>query len=152
MRRVVESSLSLVYVTLMSVKISASYLGNKKTRLIHGPSGAELLTAAPVDNAGDGSSFSPTDLVAAAFGSCVITTLAIFAEREGIVLSEMSIDVEKIMQQAPRRVGELRAKLRLKRPATDDQRIKLERVAHTCPVHKSLHPELTVTIEMDWHD
>ncbi|HEY0152537.1 MAG TPA: OsmC family protein, partial [Longimicrobium sp.] len=68
----------------MAVEITGSYAGNLKTELRHTPSGALLQTAAPRDNMGDGSSFSPTDLLAASLGSCMVTTMAIVAQREGI--------------------------------------------------------------------
>jgi len=134
----------------MSVKISGEYLGNKKVRLRHGPSGTELCTAAPVDNQGDGSSFSPTDLTAASFGSCVLTTMAIYAERNGIVLSEMSMEVEKIMSDNPRKISELNLKVSLPASLSTDERKKLENVARSCPVHRSLHAELKAPIEFSY--
>ncbi|HXO19619.1 MAG TPA: OsmC family protein [Thermoanaerobaculia bacterium] len=126
----------------MAVEITGRYTGNLKMELRHGPSGTTLKTAAPVDNKGDGSSFSPTDLVAAALGSCMVTTMAIVAEREGIDFSTASFRIEKHMANDPRRVGALPITIRMPPGLTPDQRTKLERAAHTCPVGRSLRPEL----------
>src|SRR5690349_3800793 len=91
----------------MSVEITGRYTGKLGTELTHGPSGALLRTAAPLDNQGDGSSFSPTDLVAAALASCIVTTMAIVAEREGISFRDATFRVEKHMIAQPRRIGAL---------------------------------------------
>jgi putative redox protein len=130
----------------MAVEITGTYTGNLKMELTHGPSGAKLKTAAPVDNKGDGSSFSPTDLVAAALGSCIVTTMAIVAEREGIDFTTASFRVEKHMQNEPRRIARLPVEVHMPPGLTPDQRAKLERTAHTCPVHKSLLPEIEAEI------
>jgi putative redox protein len=126
----------------MAVEITGTYTGNLKMELTHGPSGAKLKTAAPVDNKGDGSSFSPTDLVAAALGACIVTTMAIVAEREGIDFTTASFKVEKHMQSDPRRIARLPVEIHMPAGLSADQRAKLERTGHTCPVHKSLLPEL----------
>ena len=131
----------------MAVEITGRYTGNLKMELTHGPSKATLKTAAPVDNKGDGSSFSPTDLVAAALGSCMVTTMGIVAEREGIDFRAASFRVEKHMQSDPRRIAALPVVIHLPRSLTPDQRTKLERAAHTCPVHRSLLPEIEKQVE-----
>lgn len=136
----------------MAVEITGKYTGNLKMDLTHGPSGAVLKTVAPVDNQGDGSTFSPTDLVAAALGSCVVTTMSIVAEREGIDFSTASFKVEKHMQSNPRRIGKLPLTIQMPRGLTPDQRIKLERAGHTCPVHKSLLPEIAAEIRFVYED
>lgn len=130
----------------MSVEITGSYLGAKKVKLTHGPSGEVLVTEAPKDNGGEGKSFSPTDLVAAAFGSCVLTTIAIVAERLGIEISGMSMRVEKHMSQDPRRVGNIPLEVHLPRALSEDDRVKVERAGRACPVHKSLHPDVQAEI------
>ena len=81
----------------MSVKINGRYIGTKKVELIHEPSGETVRTDAPRDNGGEGSLFSPTDLVAAALGSCAVTTIAIVAERSEIDLEVLEFSVEKEM-------------------------------------------------------
>ena len=126
----------------MAVEITGRYTGTLNMELTHGPSGAVLKTAAPKDNLGDGSSFSPTDLVAAALGSCMVTTMAIVAEREGIDFTSASFHVEKHMVMDPRRIGRLPVRIHLPANLTPEQRTKLERAAHTCPVHRSLIPEI----------
>lgn len=136
----------------MAVSITGTYGGSLKTTLSHGPSGAELLTAAPRDNQGDGSSFSPTDLLAAALGSCAVTTMAIAARREGIPFEHAAFSLEKHMRADPRRVD--RVPVRIQMPAGLDalQRAVLERVAIECPVARSLHPEVGKDIEFVYPD
>ncbi|MCB1037367.1 MAG: OsmC family protein [Acidobacteria bacterium] len=124
------------------VHIEGTYVGVLKTELLHGPSGARMVTAAPLDNEGDGSSFSPTDLVASALGACMMTILGIIARREGIDLTGASFRVEKHMQSSPRRIASLPVTLHLPGGLTVDQKTKLERGALTCPVHRSLLPEI----------
>ena len=126
----------------MAVEITGKYAGNLKTELTHGPSGAVLRTAAPVDNNGDGSSFSPTDMVAAALGACMLTVMAMVAERDGIDFSAAAFRVEKHMVSNPRRIGALPVVLHMPAGLTGEQKKKLERTALTCPVHHSLLPEI----------
>ena len=128
----------------MGVIIDGVYLGNKKARLKHEPSGTEILTVAPKDNFGDGSSFSPTDLVASALGACTMLIMSIPAEREGIDLSGLRMRVEKEMSSAPRRLGKLTLEVHLPGRLSTVERERLERVARECPVLCSLHPDITV--------
>ena len=130
----------------MSVSISGRYTGGLKVQLTHGPSGATLSTAAPVDNQGDGSSFSPTDMVAAALGACMLTIVAMVAERDGIDTSQLAFEAEKHMQSSPRRIGSIPIVLHMPAGLTSAQRDKLERAALTCPVHHSLLPEIEKSI------
>ena len=99
-------------------------------------------TAAPVDNQGDGSSFSPTDLLAASLGSCMVTTMAIVAQREGIPFEGASFSLEKHMRSDPRRVDFLPVTVRMPAGLSPEQRERLESVARTCPVDRSLHPDI----------
>lgn len=123
----------------MAVKISGKFLSHKKVELTHEDSGTKLVTAAPKDNAGDGSSFSPTDLVAAGFGSCVLTTIAIVAERDGVDITGSHFNVEKHMSSdTPRRIADLPLVVHLPARLTQEQREKYERVGRACPVHQSL--------------
>jgi len=130
----------------MSVEMTGVYVGQKKVRLVHGPSGEVLITEAPKDNGGEGRSFSPTDLLGAAFGSCVLTTIAIVAERSGINVEGMHMRVEKHMQQEPRRVGLLPLEVHLPASLVGQDRQRLERAGRACPVHKSLHPDVKADI------
>jgi putative redox protein len=130
----------------VSVAITAKYLDRKLVEVVHTPSGTKYRTAAPVDNAGDGSSFSPTDLVVAALGSCILTTIAIYCERKNLPCGPMNIQLEKQMIDSPRRIGAIPATLHFGKDTPADLRPVLERVAGTCPVHKSLHPDVIVTV------
>ncbi len=128
----------------MSVIIDGVYVGNKKARLKHEPSGTEILTVAPKDNFGDGSSFSPTDLVASGLGACMMLIMSIAGEREGMDLSGMRFRVEKEMISAPRRIGKLTLELHLPARLDAPQRERLESVARECPVLRSVHPDVVV--------
>ncbi len=128
----------------MSVRIEGFYLGKKRTRLIHGPSRSEMNTDAPVDNGGEGAFFSPTDMVAAALGACMMTIMGIVAERTNLDLSGMSMDVEKEMCSAPRRIGRLSVTIHAPARLAPADREKLEKAAHACPVKESLHPNVEV--------
>lgn len=130
----------------MSVGITGKYLGTKKVHLVHEPSGEVLVTEAPKDNGGEGKSFSPTDLVAAAYGSCVMTTIAIVAERSGLSVEGMHMRVEKQMQSEPRRIGNIPLTVHMPKALSEQDRQKLERAGLACPVHKSLHPDVKAEI------
>ncbi len=121
-------------------------------QLSHGPSGATLTTVPPRDNGGDGSSFSPTDLVGAALASCALTTLALAAQREGLSWGNARARVEKIMTPPPRRIGELVVVFEMPREVRREHRQRLEEVARTCPVARSLHPDVKVPMEFSYGD
>ena len=123
------------------------YKGDLRTEAVHLGSGSAIVTDAPVDNQGKGEAFSPTDLVATALGSCMLTIMGIVARRDGIDIEDATAEVEKIMSQSPRRIGEIKVRLIFKGPLNDIERGKLERAARTCPVSGSLHDELKETIE-----
>lgn len=135
----------------MSVEVTIAYQGELRCEAVHGPSGVRLHTDAPVDNHGRGESFSPTDLVATALGACVLTILGIQAEKHGLDLSGARVTVEKHMSaDLPRRIARL--PVRVSVPLDFDERVRtvLERAAHTCPVHQSLHPEIDKPIRFLW--
>lgn len=139
----------------MTVHISSEYLGGLRCKSKHATSASELLTDAPVDNHGKGESFSPTDLVATALGACVMTTMGILAQRLNIDLAGMHADCTKDMVADPvRRIGKLTAKITIPKSVSAKisplDREKLERAAHSCPVHKSLHPDVQSVIELNW--
>jgi putative redox protein len=127
----------------MAIQISVEYLGNTSCRAVHGPSGQELRTTAPKDNGGDGSTFSPTDLLATSLGTCVITIMAMAAERRGIDVRGATVTVEKHMTtEPPRRIARLPVRVKLPvRPSPTDLKV-LEAAAHGCPVHRSIHPDI----------
>jgi putative redox protein len=134
----------------VTVEIDVVYEGGLHTRAVHGPSGAELATDAPKDNEGLGEAFSPTDLLAAALGSCTLTVMGIVARRRGWSMEGARAHVKKQMVVDPvRRVGRLAVDLYM--PALpEDARPILERTALICPVHKSLHPEVVVELRFLW--
>jgi uncharacterized OsmC-like protein len=133
------------------VHLSSVYEGGLRCRATHAPSGTSLVTDAPVDNHGKGESFSPTDLVATALGACMMTIMGIVAERHGVNLVGMRAEtVKEMTKEPPRRIASLRTRLTIPLPADHPQRAALEQAAHTCPVHKSLHPEIDAAIEFVW--
>jgi putative redox protein len=135
----------------MSVEITMTYEGSLRCTATHAPSGKTLQTDAPVDNMGRGESFSPTDLVATALGTCIATTMAIVAQREGLDLAGMRVKVIKEMVVQPtRRIGQLTTHITIPLKLTPEQQRKLEHAAHACPVHKSLHPDVKLPITFQW--
>jgi putative redox protein len=132
------------------VAIQLEYQGELHCKAVHGPSGAELNTDAPKDNQGRGESFSPTDLVAAALGSCMLTVMGIMARTLEIDITGATASVEKEMTPPPRRIERLAVKIHVPQSISAENRVKLERAAHTCPVHKSLHPDVQMPIEFTW--
>ncbi len=115
--------------------------------LTHGPSGARIQTVPPADNGGTGDRFSPTDLVGAALAACALSTMALVAQREGLAWGDARAFVEKRMSPPPRRIAELPLVIELPREVRPDQRQRLEEVAWTCPVARSLHPDVKVPME-----
>lgn len=123
------------------VKMTLQYMGGLHCVATHGPSGRTLETDAPVDNHGRGESFSPTDLVASALGACMATVMGIYAEKHGIDLQGTRVEVSKEMTTTgQRRIARLTTEIWF--PAGLEKNPVLERVALTCPVHASLHPEV----------
>lgn len=135
----------------MSVRIDLVYRGDLRCEATHAPSGTVLSTDAPVDNQGKGESFSPTDLVATALGTCIMTTMGIYAKRHEIDLCGGTVTVLKEMTQVPvRRIARLTTEVKLPVPKDHPQREALERAALTCPVHQSLHPDVDKPITFVW--
>ena len=122
---------------------TARYEGHLRTEATHTASGTVIQTDAPVDNHGRGEAFSPTDLVGTALGTCILTTMAIVAERHQVDLVGSSFTMEKIMSSsAPRRIAQLNVALHLPAALSPENRALMERTAHTCPVALSLNPEI----------
>ncbi|MBL8749015.1 MAG: OsmC family protein [Planctomycetes bacterium] len=132
------------------VKIQAKYEGDLCCTAIHGPSSAELRTDAPKDNEGLGRYFSPTDLVATALATCVLTTMGIVARRHGIALAGATAQVEKHMTAAPRRIGRLPLVVTVPGALPPEHKKLLEAAAHGCPVHRSLHADVEAPITFVW--
>jgi putative redox protein len=133
------------------VEIDLSYDGELRCTARHGPSGSVILTDAPTDNLGKGQAFSPTDLLATALGSCILTTMAIVAGRIGVELKGATAHVTKEMTAVPtRRIGRITVKIDIPVAATPEQRKRLESAGGHCPVHKSLSAEVEVVTEYRW--
>lgn len=132
------------------VAINIQYEGNLHCEAEHGPSGTKLTTDAPKDNQGRGESFSPTDLVATALGSCMLTIMGVAAKNFGVSIDGASASVEKEMSASPRRIGRLSVILTIPHEFDDQMRAKLERAALACPVHKSLHPDMELPVTFKW--
>lgn len=130
------------------VQMTGVYEGDKHCEIKHGPSNNIIQTDAPKDNNGRGEAFSPTDLVGAALGSCIVTTMAIFGEKNGmnVNLKGAHFKVTKVMKMDPRQIGELTVEITLPESLTGEERATLEKIAHTCPVARSLNPELKVPV------
>lgn len=133
-------------------KIETLWLGDQRSEVTHTQSGTKILTDAPVDNNGRGEYFSPTDLVATALGSCIITMMDAYAIRHGIDLKGTRLVTEKIMAANPRRIGEIKIELFIPGKIETKHQKALINAAHTCPVGKSLHPELKQNIEFHFEE
>ena len=121
---------------------SARYTGQLRTEATHNASGNTIITDAPVDNHGRGEAFSPTDLVAASLGACMMTIMGIVAERHQLDLTSVTYDVTKHMAAEPRRIRQIDVQFHLPASLPEKERALLERAAHTCPVALSLNPEI----------
>jgi putative redox protein len=132
------------------VQIDTEYVGDLKCTSEHVPSGVTLTTDAPKDNHGEGRSFSPTDLVATALGTCVATILGIQAEKHDLNLEGIEISVEKEMASNPRRIDSLRTEVTMPVVLDASTRTRLERAARHCPVDESIHPDIDAPIVFHW--
>jgi putative redox protein len=133
------------------VSISFEYQGDLHCQTVHGPSGTVLNTDAPKDNHGRGESFSPTDLVATALGSCMLTTMGILARTLNVDLAGATATVEKEMVSSPTRtIGQLTVHIRIPQAVSQENQTKLERAALHCPVAKSLNPGVQVPTTFTW--
>lgn len=128
------------------VKMSATYQGEKHCEITHEPSSSKIATDAPKDNNGRGLLFSPTDLLGAALGSCMLTVMAIAAEKDGVDLKGARVNVEKEMSASPRKIAKLNTVLHMPMSVPADYRKKLETIAHNCPVKLSLGADVQVPV------
>lgn len=130
---------------------TVTYDSNLRTTCLHLQSGSSFETDAPSDNKGQGARFSPTDLIATGLGACLITTMGIKAETMDIKLDGAKVKVTKVMLSEPRRIGKIVIAVTM--PALNlDEKTKeiLERVGRTCPVERSLHPNMELDISFTW--
>jgi putative redox protein len=135
------------------VSQSFRYLGKLRCNATHDPSGVELITDAPTDNQGRGESFSPTDLVVTALATCQVTTMGIVAGRDNVSLDGAKVHAEKHMStDAPRRIARIALKIDFPPGIPRHYREKLELTARTCPVMRSVHPDVTVDVTFSYPD
>jgi len=133
------------------VEMKVVYEGGLRCAVTHGPSGNQITTDAPVDNHGKGEAFSPTDLVAAATGACMVTILGIVAEREQVDVTGTTVVVQKEMSaDTPRRISRLVIEISVPLSSDHCSRRKLEAAAMACPVKQSLHPDIAIEIDWSW--
>ena len=128
------------------------YKGALRTEMTHLQSTSVIENDAPTDNMGKGERFSPTDMVATALGSRMLTTMGIKANSMDIDLTDSKVDITKIMKADPRRIGGIKAHVTMSKSLNLDDKTKeiLERVARTCPVERSLHPDMELDITFEW--
>ena len=129
--------------------VSCQYRGELRCEATHHGSGAVLITDAPIDNAGKGEEFSPTDLLATSVATCMLTIMGITAKSRNWSIEGSTADVEKQMTQSgTRKVEKLRVHLKLPQQLSNEQRSLLQRVAEQCPVKRSLDP--SIHLELIW--
>jgi len=129
--------------------VSCRYRGELRCEATHHGSGAVLITDAPIDNAGKGEEFSPTDLLATSVATCMLTIMGITAKSRNWSIEGSTAEVDKLMTQSgPRKVEKLRVQLKLPQKLSNEQRSLLQRVAEQCPVKRSLDP--SIQLELIW--
>jgi uncharacterized OsmC-like protein len=126
------------------------YLGDLRTKSTHIQSGTQLLSDAPVDNHGKGEAFSPTDTVANALGTCMMTIMGIKARDLNVDITNAKAQVNKIMQTEPRRISKIEIDFEMGSAVDEKTKTILERAAMTCPVFESLHPQIEKNITFNW--
>ena len=127
-----------------------TYLGDLRTKSIHVQSGSEIISDAPLDNNGKGEAFSPTDTVANALASCMMTIMGIKARDLEVDFLGSTAEVTKIMNAEPRRIGTIEIVFNMKSNADEKSRTILERAAMTCPVFLSLSSEIEKNVTFNW--
>lgn len=125
------------------------YMGDLRTKCTHLQSGTEIITDAPVDNNGKGEAFSPTDLVATSYASCMMTIIGIYCNQHGLNFTHAVAEVTKVMASSPRRISEIVIELDLSGNGWNkEEQEKVMRAAKACPVAKSVHEEITIVFDI----
>jgi uncharacterized OsmC-like protein len=127
-----------------------TYVGDLRTVCIHLQSGTQILTDAPTDNHGKGEAFSPTDLVATALGSCMVSIMGIKSKDLNVDLKDSTVSITKIMQSEPRKIAKIEVILNMSIETSEKNKTILERAAITCPVLLSLHPDIEKDVVFNW--
>ncbi|MDR3074126.1 MAG: OsmC family protein [Deltaproteobacteria bacterium] len=132
--------------------VTGIYLGGLRVEARHEASGTTIVSDAPVDNGGQGRSFSPTDMASTSLAMCALTIMGLFAQNHGLNIDGTTFSVAKIMSSSPpRRIARLEVIFNFPdKGFTDKDKKSLERAAKTCPVHLSLHPEVEQVITFNW--
>ena len=131
--------------------IETIYTGELRTQATHLASQNTIITDAPLDNNGKGEAFSPTDLLAASLGSCMLTIMGIAANTHGFSIDGTKISITKIMAANPRRVGEIIVDFTFSNNNYNDkEKMLIEKAAASCPVALSLHPDIKQTVQFNW--
>lgn len=127
-----------------------TYVGDLRTVCIHLQSGTQILTDAPTDNHGKGEAFSPTDLVATALGSCMVSIMGIKSKDLNVDLKDSTVSITKIMQSEPRKIAKIEVVLNMSIETSEKNKTILERAAMTCPVLLSLNPDIEKDVVFNW--
>lgn len=127
-----------------------TYLGELRTSSVHMQSGTEILSDAPTDNHGKGEAFSPTDLLANALGSCMVSIMAIKSKDLNLDIIGSTVEVTKIMQSEPRKIAKIEIVMNMSVSADQKSKTILERAAMTCPVLLSLNPDIEKVVNINW--
>ncbi|CAK7054207.1 MAG: hypothetical protein DELT_01141 [Desulfovibrio sp.] len=132
--------------------VTGKYLGSLSVEATHVASGTTMITDAPLDNGGEGKSFSPTDICTMSLGMCALTIMGLFAKNHGLDIEGTTFEVTKTMSpNPPRRIAKIEVIFNFPdKGYSDKEKISLERAAKTCPVHLSLHPEVEQIITFNW--
>jgi len=135
----------------MALTTTITYSGNLHTEAVHVRSGNSLTTDAPTDNGGEGKAFSPTDMVATALGTCVLTIMGQAAVRDGVDMTGAKAEVTKTMSSSPRRISAIDIEIYMPDHSySDKEKASLLRAAKHCPVANSLHPDIEERITFHW--
>ncbi len=135
----------------MAPTVKAKYLGDKRVEAVHTASGTRIVTDAPVDNHGRGEAFSPTDLTATSLAACAMTIMDMAAQRHNMDLTGTEIDIVKKMSANPRRIEAVDMVFNIPdKGYSEKDKTVVERTAHSCPVHLSLHPDVQRNFVFNW--
>lgn len=129
--------------------ITCTYTGDGETELVHCPTGSTIQTDLPPDNGGKGRRFSPTDLLASAFAACVLTIMGKMAAARKEDFKGARVEIEKIMAQNPRRVGEFVLNITFPAHFTPEQKKFYQTAVNACPVHQTLREDVKVTVHVN---
>ena len=128
-----------------------TYKGNFSTEMIHLESGNKIITDAPKDNQGLGRTFSPTDLVTSSLASCMLTIIAIAARTHNINILSMDSMISKVMSNtSPRRIDKINIEINIRGKFDQKSKKIIERSAENCPVHHSLHSDISINLKINY--